>query len=71
MMLLGDSIIPIGETIWVADFYNGAIEYFLNYAHCLTTIQNTDRIVVLDRRCIIEQGKHQELLTFEGLYSHL
>jgi ATP-binding cassette, subfamily B, bacterial IrtA/YbtP len=40
-------------------------------AHRLATIQNADRIIVLDCGCIAEQGKHQELLALNGLYSRL
>jgi subfamily B ATP-binding cassette protein MsbA len=37
-------------------------------AHRLTTIQNADRIVVLLDGKIIEQGKHEELLSRQGVY---
>jgi len=40
-------------------------------AHRLSTIQNADTIVVLQKGTIIEQGKHQELLTKNGMYKKL
>jgi len=40
-------------------------------AHRLSTIQHVDRILVLHKGEIIEQGSHQELLRKEGLYYDL
>ncbi|HZL08181.1 MAG TPA: ABC transporter ATP-binding protein [Candidatus Dormibacteraeota bacterium] len=40
-------------------------------AHRLSTIQRMDRIIVLDKGRIIEQGSHDELLKQKGLYAKL
>tara|TARA_R110001632_G_scaffold43376_6_gene110167 strand:- start:173487 stop:175313 length:1827 start_codon:yes stop_codon:yes gene_type:complete len=40
-------------------------------AHRLSTIQNADNIVVLKKGKIVEQGKHEELLTKKGEYFKL
>ncbi|WP_162820298.1 ABC transporter ATP-binding protein [Microvirga calopogonii] len=40
-------------------------------AHRLATIVNADRIAVIDRGVIVEQGNHQELLAHDGIYRRL
>jgi ATP-binding cassette, subfamily B, bacterial HlyB/CyaB len=40
-------------------------------AHRLSTVQHADRILVLDRGILVEQGTHHELLKAQGLYYHL
>jgi ABC-type multidrug transport system fused ATPase/permease subunit len=40
-------------------------------AHRLATIQNADKILVLDKGHIAEEGTHQELLAQGGLYRKL
>ena len=40
-------------------------------AHRLSTIRNADVIVVLEDGCVIEIGKHAELLDRRGVYARL
>jgi ATP-binding cassette subfamily B protein len=40
-------------------------------AHRLSTVQNADQIVVLDKGKIIEKGNHKELIKLKGSYFHL
>jgi ATP-binding cassette, subfamily B, bacterial len=40
-------------------------------AHRLATVQSCDRIVVLDRGCIVEEGTHAALSASGGLYARL
>ena len=40
-------------------------------AHRLSTIQKADKIVVMKKGEIVEQGKHQELLSKKGEYFKL
>ena len=40
-------------------------------AHRLATIQNADKILVMDEGCIMELGSHEELMEKQGLYKKL
>lgn len=48
-----------------------SIGTMLIVAHRLSTIQHVDKIIVLEKGRIIEQGKHQELLKNKGHYYKL
>ncbi|MBQ7206727.1 MAG: ATP-binding cassette domain-containing protein [Lentisphaeria bacterium] len=40
-------------------------------AHRLSTIRNADKIVVLDRGNLVQQGTHEELMAVAGLYREM
>ena len=40
-------------------------------AHRLSTIRNCDIIMVMDDGKIVEQGNHEKLVEFDGIYSKL
>jgi ABC-type multidrug transport system fused ATPase/permease subunit len=40
-------------------------------AHRLSSLNNANRVVVLEDGCITAEGSHQDLLAQEGLYRRL
>ncbi|BAY11133.1 peptidase domain-containing ABC transporter [Calothrix sp. NIES-2098] len=40
-------------------------------AHRLSTVRNANKILVIDRGIIVEQGTHEQLIALKGLYYHL
>jgi ATP-binding cassette subfamily B protein len=38
-------------------------------AHRLSTVMHADCIYVLERGCVVESGRHEDLLAKKGLYS--
>ncbi|XP_019621353.1 PREDICTED: ATP-binding cassette sub-family B member 9-like [Branchiostoma belcheri] len=40
-------------------------------AHRLSTVERADRIIVIDKGSVVEQGRHRELMQQEGLYARM
>ena len=48
------------------DFYQGKTVVVV--AHRLSTVKDADKIIVLDKGRVIEEGNHQELTNKKGAY---
>ena len=64
-----DSEIEFAITESLNDIMTG--KTVIAIAHRLSTIAALDRLVVMDKGRIIEQGSHDELLTLHGVYARL
>lgn len=42
----------------------------ITIAHRLSSIRNSDRILVLTEKGIVEEGSHEQLLAYQGIYYH-
>ena len=51
------------------EFYQGRTVVVI--AHRLSTVKNTDQIIVLDDGKIVEHGKHEEFINLKGYYYQL
>ncbi|KAK3589119.1 hypothetical protein CHS0354_017085 [Potamilus streckersoni] len=40
-------------------------------AHRLSTVERANRIIVIDKGCVVEEGNHKQLLLKKGLYANL
>lgn len=50
----------------LADFFKGRTVFFIT--HRLTTIRNSDVIVLMNQGAVVEQGTHPELMRLKGRY---
>ena len=63
-----DSLTEVEITETIRDISGKKEEITVMIAHRLSTIMNADKIYVLERGNIIEEGKHSDLLEQKGLY---
>jgi subfamily B ATP-binding cassette protein MsbA len=58
---------------WVQDAINHLMKdrTSIIIAHRLSTVRHADEIIVLDKGMIAERGKHEDLITQNGIYSKL
>ncbi|CDB32978.1 aBC-type multidrug transport system ATPase and permease components [Eggerthella sp. CAG:209] len=81
-ILKGAPIVVLDEATAFADPENEALfqaalatlcedRTVLMIAHRLSTVVNADRIFVIDRGSVVEQGAHEELVAHGGLYARM
>jgi len=63
-----DSLTEVEITETIKDISGKKEQITVMIAHRLSTIMNADKIYVLERGKVIEQGKHNDLLELKGLY---
>ena len=63
-----DSLTEEEITATIRDVSEQTSHITILIAHRLSTIRHADRIFVLERGKIIEQGRHEDLLDEKGLY---
>jgi ATP-binding cassette subfamily B protein len=59
------------QAVWQAMRHLAARATTLVITHRLAMVTAADRILVLDQGCIVESGRHADLLASEGLYRRL
>ena len=53
----------------LAQFFKGKTAIVI--AHRLSTVKHADKIIVLDKGCVVEEGNHNELVAKKGEYYRL
>ena len=59
------------EDIWACIDRLSVTRTLVIISHRLSTIERADRIYVLEKGCVLEEGNHEELMQKEGLYRRL